>query len=332
MAKDGADRGDGSVHLRSTHRADPAEIAFVKNTSEGLSTAAFGLPWRKGDRVVLASAEFASNLYPWLALRNRHEVDVIVVPETTDSDGVRRISVDRLLDAADHPQTRVVTLSHVQYASGQRFDVRSVGRFCRQHGILFCVDAIQSLGVVPVDVREMGIDVLAADGHKWLLGPAGAGFLYVRREIQTQIRPLSIGWLNVRNRASELHDALVLAEGAGRYEAGSLNIAGLAGLDAAARLLLSVGIGRIAARVGVLTSKLHEALGAKGYVVVSPRRPAEDSGIISFVSRTESSRDVANALRRQSIDVSVRDHLVRVSPHFYNTDEQIEGFAAVLPR
>ena len=312
--------------------ASTKEIAFVKNTSEGLSTAAFGLTWRKGDRVVVTGAEFASNLHPWLEVGHRYGVDVVVVPETTGTDAVRRVPVDRLIDEMSHPRTRVVTLSHVEYASGQRFDLRSIGQFCRRRGILFCVDAIQSLGVFPIDVREMCIDVLATDGHKWLLAPSGAGFLYVRSEVQGEIRPLSIGWRNVQSGPAASMDAVALVSGAERYEAGSLNVTALIGLDAAIRLLLSVGIDRIQARVDALTTRLCRALESEGYVVVSPRQPGEGSGIVSFVSRTAASREVARALRSRSITVSVRDELVRVSPHFYNTDEQIRQLVAELPR
>ena len=281
---------------------------------------------------MVPGAEFASNLYPWLEVGNRYGVDVVVVPETTGADAVRRVSVDRLMEEMSHPQTRVVTLSHVEYASGQRFDVRSIGRYCRRRGILFCVDAIQSLGVFPINVHEMCIDVLATDGHKWLLAPAGAGFLYVRSEVQSEIRPLSIGWRNVRNRPAHSFDAPALVGGAARYEAGSLNIAALIGLEAAIKLLLSVGIDRIKARVDTLTTRLCEALTSSGYVVASPRQPCESSGIVSFFSRTATSRNVAKVLSRRSITVSVRDELVRVSPHFYNTDDQIAQLAAELPR
>ena len=184
----------------------------------------------------------------------------------------------------------------------------------------------------PIDVHEMCIDVLATDGHKWLLAPAGAGFLYVRSEVQSEIRPLSIGWRNVRNKPVASMDAVALVGGAERYEAGSLNVAALIGLDAAVKLLWSVGIDRIKARVDTLTTRLCEALTSSGYVVVSPRQPGEGSGIVSFLSRTATSREVAKALRSRSIKVSVRDELVRVSPHFYHSDEQIGQLVAELPR
>ena len=176
MAKPGAGSGSNSGACAELIGAGTQEIAFVKNTSEGLSTAAFGLTWRKGDRVVVPGAEFASNLYPWLEVGNRYGVDVVVVPETTGADAVRRVSVDRLMEEMSHPQTRVVTLSHVEYASGQRFDVRSIGRYCRRRGILFCVDAIQSLGVFPINVHEMCIDVVATEVTSGCLPRPAPGF------------------------------------------------------------------------------------------------------------------------------------------------------------
>ena len=306
------------------------EVAFVKNTSEGICTAAFGLSWARNDRVVLSDAEFSSNALPWIELRERHGVEVVVVQEVTDNNGVRRTPIESLLKAATHERTTLVTVSHVQFASGQRFDLASIGRFCRSRGILFCVDAIQSLGVFPVNVEEMCIDILVADGHKWLLSSAGTGFLYVRRSIQQRVRPLSIGWLNVRAEVSHEGETIQLAEGAKRFEAGSLNVGGLISLDAGIRLLLEIGIEKIERRVKHLKTMLQELIEARGYIIASPRGLGEWSGIVSCTSPTESSEDIVRALKRRNINVSVRDGLIRISPHFYNTDEQIGQIATSL--
>jgi selenocysteine lyase/cysteine desulfurase len=177
--------------------AEKEEVAFIKNTSEGIATVAGGIEWRAGDRVVTTGVEYPSNMYPWMDLARRVGIELVTVAETANEDGSRAVALEALLKAAEHPKTRMVTLSHVEYASGQRHDLGAIGRFCRERGILFCVDAIQSMGVLPVDVKGMGIDYLAADGHKWLLGPEGAGVFYCRKELLERTRPLSIGWLNV---------------------------------------------------------------------------------------------------------------------------------------
>jgi selenocysteine lyase/cysteine desulfurase len=308
------------------------EIAFVKNTSEGISTAAFGLPWQRGDRVVVCSAEYPSNLWPWLRLREQHGVEVVVVPESIAADGVRRVSVERLLEAIDQPCTRALALSHVEYASGQRFDLAQLGAYCRARGIVFIVDAIQSLGAFPVDVNDMAIDVLATDGHKWLLSSAGTGFLYVRRELQARIRPLSVGWLNVRERDYSAGQPLEYVEGGQQYEAGSLNVAGVLALEASIRLLLEAGLSEISERLLLLTSRLVSQLEHAGYTVVSPRAATSWSGIVSFSCAAHASREIAQALKQHDIHVAVRNGWVRVSPHFYNTEQQIDSCVAALPR
>src|SRR5688572_16616309 len=161
--------------------AEPGEVALVKNTSEGLATVANAIDWREGDRIVTTSIEFPANIYPWMDVAKRFGVNLITVPPP--------LTTDQILQAADHPRTRLLTISHVQYSTGQRHDLAALGRFCRQREILFCVDAIQSLGALPVDVRAANVDYLAADGHKWLLGPEGAGVFFCRRELLAQTRP-----------------------------------------------------------------------------------------------------------------------------------------------
>lgn len=309
--------------------ASEDEIAFVKNTSEGISTAAYGRRWVAGERIVVAAAEYPSNMAPWVDVRNRFGVDLVVVPETTDAKGVRRVSLDQLINAANHSRTALVTVSYVEYASGQRLDLRSIGQLCRKKGSLFCVDAIQGLGVLPLNVDEMCIDILAADSHKWLLSSAGSGILYIRRTVQPHIRPLSLGWMNTTESGDSTD--IQLADGSLRYESGSLNVGGLLGLEASMTLIHQVGIQAISERVHYLTNRLEAELHRRSYVVASPRGAKEWSGILSFSSQRHQSRFIASHLRLRGIDVAVRQGLVRVSPHFYNTDEQIDELAQALP-
>jgi selenocysteine lyase/cysteine desulfurase len=200
--------------------ADPLDIAFIKNTSEGIGIAAEGLPWQVGDNVVTAEDEYPANLYPWMNLAGRG-VELRRVPSR---DG--RILLDDLRAAIDG-RTRLVSLSYVEYASGFRNDLDAIGGLCREEGILFFVDAIQGLGVLPLDVRKTPIDFLSADGHKWLLGPEGAGLFWIRRELVERLHPVGVGWNSVIDSRNFDHVEFRLKPNAGRWESGSLNVGGI---------------------------------------------------------------------------------------------------------
>ncbi len=307
------------------------EIAFIKNTSEGIATVAKGLHWQPGDRVVLTNVEYPANVYPWYDLRQRLGIELVAVEEETRPDGSRAVPLDRILCEARHPRTRLVALSHVEYASGQRNDLASVGSLCRRMGKLFCVDAIQSLGILPVDVQAMNIDFLAADGHKWLLGPEGAGFLYVRRELIPRLEPLAIGWMNVIDADDYGHYDFTLKSDAGRYECGTHNVPGLLGLKASIELLLGAGIDKISGRIRVLTDRLIEGLRAAGQIVISPREGGQWSGIVSFLSPTHDPNRLFAQLRKERrTEIAVREGRLRVSAHFYNTEAQIDRLLRAL--
>jgi len=308
------------------------EIAFVKNTSEGLATVAGGIDWRAGDRIVTTGVEYPANVYPWMDAGRRFGLELVMIPEETCADGARRVSLQRILDEAQHPKTRLVTLSHVEFASGQRHDLAAVGQVCREHDKLFCVDGIQSVGQVPVDVAAMGIDFLSADGHKWMLGPEGAGIFYCRRELLIKIRPLIVGWMNVINAEDYGHYDFTLRSDARRFEAGSHNVAGLLGLKASLELLREVGIDNISSRIHQLTTQLITGLRGKGYQIVSPRENDEWTGIVSFTSGKHDQKELVARLRKDHrIEIALREGRMRASPHFYNTAEQIERLIQTLP-
>ena len=303
--------------------AAPDEIALVKNTSEGLATVANAIDWRAGDRIVTTGIEFPANLYPWMDVAKRHGVELISVPPP--------LTTERILQAANHPQTRLLTISHVQYSTGQRHDLAALGQFCRGRGILFCVDAIQSVGALPVDVRAMNIDYLSADGHKWLLGPEGAGIFYCRRELLAQTRPALIGWMNVINHLDYANYDFTLKPDARKFECGTHNVPGLLALKASVELLMEVGIEPIAARLKSLTDQLAAGLKTKGYDLISPRG-GEWSGIVSFKAKGINAEQVVATLRAdRRIELAVRDGRLRASPHFYNTEEQIDRLVEALP-
>jgi selenocysteine lyase/cysteine desulfurase len=308
------------------------EIAFVKNTGEGLSIVAGGLDWRPGDRIVTTNVEYPANIYPWMQVAKLHGVDLVMVAEETASDGSRSVPIEKILQAAAHPRTRLVTLSHVEFASGQRHDIATIGRFCRDHGALFCVDAIQSLGVVAVDVAAMCIDYLSADGHKWMLGPEGAGIFYCRRELLETTRPLTVGWMNVVDAANFGHYEFKLKSDAGRFECGSHAMPGLLALKESLTILDSIAKDQIADRIRRLGDRLIEGIKRKGYQVVSPRTHDAWSGNVCFTSPVHAHEPiVANLRKEHKIEIALRVGRLRCSAHFYNTEAQIDRLIAALP-
>lgn len=303
--------------------ATPQEIAFTKNTSEGIAFVANGLEWHAGDEIVSTAVEYPANVYPWMDLAQRFGVKHIMVPER---DG--RIILDELL-AAVTARTRMIALSHVEYASGFRNDVAAIGAFCRERGILFCVDAIQALGVIPVDVEAMKIDFLSADGHKWLLGPEGAGFFYCRKEHLTKLRP-EVGWLNVVNAMDYGTYDFTLRNDARRFECGTYNISGILSLGASLKLIDELGVDFIQQRVLALTDRLCAGLRDKGYSVYSPRGAGEASGIVAFTHQKLDHAAIVRGLQAKNIAIVIREKRLRASPHFYNSPEQIDRLIAAL--
>jgi selenocysteine lyase/cysteine desulfurase len=305
--------------------ARPEEIAFVKNTSEGISFVANGLNWNTGDNVVTTGVEFPANVYPWMNLRARG-VSVRMVPE---EDG--RVPLERVMELVDS-RTRLVTISAVQYASGHRTDLASLGNFCNEKGIFFCVDAIQALGAVPIDVRKMHIDFLSADGHKWLLAPEGAGIFYCRDELLTHLRPTTVGWLCMKGAEDFGHYQFEFHDDARRFDSGAYNVAGIAGLGGSLELLEKVGVDKIYEKLVRLTDQLADGVRAKGYRLISSRRPQDKSGIVSFFTDTHDPEAIRKHLRAEHrLIISVRDKRLRASPHFYNTPEEIQQLIDLLP-
>ena len=312
------------------------EIALLKNTSEGIATVAGGLQWNSGDRIVTTNVEYPANIYPWMDLQKRKGVELVMVEER-DAGGPgagpsRAVPLERILEEAAHPRTRMVALSHVEFASGQRHDVAAIGKFCRENGKLFCVDGIQSVGVLPVDVLQMNIDFLSADGHKWMLGPEGAGIFYVRRELLDELHPVIIGWMNVAQAEDFGTYDFTLKKSAAKFEAGSHNVPGFLSLARSLEMIRGIGIGAISERVRRLTDLLVGGLTAKGYQVVSPREAEAWSGIVSFVSPTHDHGMIFRTLRNdRRIELALRNGRLRCSPHFYNTEAQIERLISLLP-
>lgn len=305
--------------------AQPHEIAFMRNTSDGLSAIANGLDWRPGDNVVSCNCEFPANIYPWMRLE-RYGVQLRLAPERNG-----RIETDELLSLVDE-RTRVVTVSFVQFINGFRMDLPRIGAFCRERGIVFVVDAIQGLGALSLDVQRDHVDALAADAHKFLLGPEGVTILFVSDRILERIQPTVVGWMSVFRGFDNLLDyRLEYREGAARFEPGSLNSMGIHGLGASLDMFLEVGIDRIEQHVLTLTDHLAEGLQAKGYHVISSRRPGEASAIVCCAHERYSAAELCQRLAEHRIIVAHRLGRLRIAPHFYNTREEIEVLLERVP-
>ena len=305
--------------------ANATEIAFMKNTTQGILIAANGIDWREGDNVVTTAVEFPANVYPWWSLKERYGVSTHMVPERNG-----RIHVEDIAAAIDE-RTRVLTISHVEFASGFRNDIAALGELCRERDIWFVVDAIQSLGVIEVDVKSCNVDILAADGHKWLLAPEGAAIFYCADEKQEQLINTNVGWASVVNPRDFLNYDLTQKPDATRFEEGSYNSVGLYGLKAAIGLLHDIGIRDIEAHVLELTARLIAGLKAKGYRVVTPNGDAARAGIVIFESEQHTPTEIYEMLYTENIVTAERGSGVRVSPHFYNTTSEIERLLEVLP-
>jgi selenocysteine lyase/cysteine desulfurase len=306
--------------------ANPDEVAFTKNTSEGISFVANGLHWQTGDNVVTTNVEFPANMYPWQALRSSG----VQVRTVLEEDG--RIPLERLMEAINS-RTRVVSISSVQYASGFRCDLATLGEYCQEKGVFLCVDAMQSLGVFPIDVKAMNIDFLAADGQKWLCAPEGAGIFYVRKEVHGFLRPSTIGWLCMKDPFSFGKYQFEFADSARRYEAGSYNFPGVFALGGALDLIHEIGIEGISRRVLALTNRLATGVRDKGYRVISSRRATEASGIVSFVSDLHNHEHVQRHLETEHrIVIAVRCGRLRASPHYYNSEREIDQLIEALPK
>lgn len=306
--------------------ARPEQVAFVRNTSDGLSTVANGLEWRPGDNLVTFRNEFPSNIYPWLRVGDAFGVEVRMCEER---DG--RIDLDELISLIDH-KTRIVAVSQIQYASGFRADLERIGRAARLHDALLVVDVIQALGVVPIDVESELVDVAAAACHKWLLTPEGVGLLYLSARARERIQPTLVGWTSVPNPEDYGNFEQGWNQGTLAWETGTGPIALIHGLEASLKLLSEVGIPRIQAYLETLTDHLCERLRNTQYEVVSSRRAREKSQIVCIRHLAGlSSMDLYAHLRKRNIITAPRSDRLRISPHLYNTLDEIDELVTALP-
>lgn len=307
--------------------AQTAEIALVPNTTTGIGLVAEGLSWEPGDNVVTLENEFPSNLYPWMNLASRGV-------ETRRVPALGGIVDPGRIEAACDARTRIISVSWVGYATGWRVDVRAIADLCQRRGCLFFLDAIQGLGVFPLDVRAAGVDFLAADGHKWMLGPEGAGLLFVRQERLPLLRPLNVGWNSVVQGNDYTRIELNLRQAASRYEGGSQNMAGFIGLGASLDLLMNLGVGPktspVADQVLAVTDDACQRLVELGATLLAPREPLHRSGIVTFQLPGREAQEIRRTLEAAGIIARCRAGGVRLSPHGYNTAEEVDRLIDVL--
>ncbi len=308
--------------------ADEREIAFVGNTTDGIGIVAEGLAWESGDNIVLPAGEFPSNHYAWKRLADRG-VELRIVPVGPRGD----FGPQEIRSRCD-ARTRLIATSWVGFASGFRCDVAGIAEVARQTGARFLLDAIQGLGVFPLDLSSLPIDFVVADGHKWLLGPEGFGLLYVRRERQEEVRPTRIGWNSVRNPFDYQRLDLEFRDDARRYEGGSANFAAAHALAASLELLgrsgWSATDGRLADRVLTATDDLVERIRAAGASVHSDRRPEHASGIVSFSFADRDPVALRKRLLERGVVTSCRAGRLRAAVHGYNDASDAERFETAL--
>jgi len=306
--------------------ARPEEIAITRNTSHGIMLVAEGLDWRPGDNVVCAETEFPATVYPWRNLEDRG-VEIRIVPAQG-----HRVPLDGLHAAMDR-RTRVVSISFVEFLTGYRNDLAAIAQMCREVGAYLCVDAIQGLGAIDLNVEEAGVDFLSAGGFKWLLGPTGAGIFYCRQERLNDLSQAILGFGGVDAEPGDyFHFDLPWKQDASRFEEGVLAFNSVTGLAASLKFILDVGIPQIQARVLDLTGYLLEQLQGRQVEIITPHaRPGERSGIVSFIPRGEDPALLVERMEEEDIVVSQRGPAIRVSPHFYNTTEEIDRVLEFIP-
>jgi selenocysteine lyase/cysteine desulfurase len=302
--------------LINAHSED--DIALLKNTSEALSVVAYGLDWKEGDNIVSSNLEFPSNRIVWESLSEKgvefREAD-FGGPESPE---------DSLFALADN-RTRLLSISSVQFSTGLLSDLKIIGEFCRERGILFCIDAIQSLGIKGFDVNEVHADFVMADGHKWMLGPEGLAIFYCNPDVRNNLKINQYGWHMIEAAGDFEKRDWAPALSARRFECGSPNMLGIHALDASLSLLFEAGIENVEKEVLKRSEYLFEKIGSKPELeLVTSAEPGRYAGIVSFRHQSRESNIVFKHLTEKNIFCSLRNGAIRLSPHFYTPLEHLE--------
>ena len=294
------------------------DIALSKSTSEALSIIAYGLSWEAGDEIIITNQEFPSNRIVWESLANKGVSVNVANIDTIDP-------VDAIA-AKITPRTTLISISSVQYASGLALDLKRLGALCHENNILFCVDAIQSLGAVPFDLTENNADFVVADGHKWMMGPEGLALFYVKPEIRDSLTLNQFGWHMVANRGDYTRETWEIAPDATRFECGSPNTLGIHALNASLSLIEEIGMSTIQIRLRQITAYLVEQLSSIPNIeLLSPSPSPNQSGIVTFRVNNVSSETLYATLMKQGVICACRGGGVRFSPHFYTSKTTIDN-------
>jgi selenocysteine lyase/cysteine desulfurase len=302
------------------------EIAFTRNVSEGLSILAGGLDWHSGDKVLISDIEFPANVYPWLNLLDRG-ITTGYIRNFSGRTGLKQI------EEAISDETRVVSLSSVQFFSGYRAELEEIGAFLKARNVLFCVDAVQHIGAFPLDVRKSRIDFLAGAAHKWLMCGEGLGFVYCRKELAESLRQPVVGWQSVEDWTSFLSYKLELKPSALRFETGGVAVAGIYALNSSLKFIRQIGIENISAHILKLSKMIRKMARERNFsLITGPEEPEEAncSGITTFKIESIDADDLAQKLVQAKVFVSVRAGHIRLSPSYYNTEDEIVKFFEIL--
>ena len=304
--------------------ADPDEVAFINSTTQGIGYIAEGFPWQNGDNVVSVADEYPSNVYPWMNLASRG----VALKRAACPEG--RVDLDRIDEAIDG-STRLVTISMVEFASGFRVNLDALAGLCLFRGVALFVDAIQGLGALPLDVGRTQVDFVAADGHKWLLGPEGAGLLFIRKPWIERLRcVVGLGSHSVVNAHNYHEIDMTLKPDARRWEGGCYNMAGVQGLSASLGLFLEIGLDVVSARVLELADEVRAIAEAEGWRVYGSTRSRDRSGIVSIERPGVDPEATVMHARSQGVVISCRAGRVRISPHIVNDRSDLDRLARVL--
>jgi cysteine desulfurase/selenocysteine lyase len=304
-------------------RAREEEIALTTSTSEGLAIVANGLSYEKDQNIVTCDMEFASNLFPWQVITKRHGLELRVV---RNHEGTLRMEdFSDVIDA----KTKLVAISYVQYSNGFRTDLAELSKIAHENGAYVVTDAVQAVGQMPIDVSKLGVDFLASSGYKWLLSPISTGFLYVKRSLMDELWPTIVGYRSDENPMDFSYRNLRPAQSARRYEAGQLNFPGFAGMKEAISLLQDVGLENVWNRIRSHIELLRDGIKKNStFQIRSSMDEKSRSGILNLACQNPDS--IAERLFKQGIVISVRGGGLRISPHFYNTEEEIQRLLSEL--
>ncbi|QOJ30059.1 MAG: aminotransferase class V-fold PLP-dependent enzyme [Ignavibacteriales bacterium] len=311
-------------NIASLVHTTPDRIAFVDNTSNGLNILAQGIQWKNGDRIILNDIEFPSNVYPFMNLRSQGvEVDFV-----KSKDGV--VSAEDIISSIT-PKTRLVSISYVQFLSGYRADLAMIGDYCSRNNIIFCVDGIQGVGALQLDVHACHIDFLACGTQKWMMGLMGLAFVYISDRLQETLQPKYVGWMSVENTWELLNYDFVLKKTADAFQNGSFSVIGVAGLSGALSLFEQAGHKYIEEKILANTAYFTEQLTGLGYKLPAASFPDKHrSGIVSF--KTDKAKLIFTELKKEDIVCSLREGMIRFSPHFYNTREEIDRVTDIIKK